>query len=102
MLKIMLKIILLFITLPIITSYSAASEIKPDIGSEKIKIFNKILSQIEKDIKEYNNKQICLKAKEVSSLIKNNIDDFKALEKNYHWNDIRDLFESIASQTCKE
>ncbi len=68
--------------------------------ANKLDSLDKILLKIEGNLKSGNYKQVCIDSKKGLYIIKSNIENFKSLEKYYHWEEMEQLLANLHTDKC--
>ncbi|WP_269622849.1 hypothetical protein [Prochlorococcus marinus] len=63
-------------------------------------LVNKILINMERNIKRNRTKLVCEDAKKLNNIISNNLSILSEKEPNYNWTEIKELMVIIPSQLC--
>ena len=69
--------------------------------STNINLFNNLLNRIGENIETNNFSQVCNNSQKASILIRNNLISLQAEEEYYHWKEIHELLELMASDFCE-
>ncbi len=85
------------VSFPVITQYSLLAS----ITNPKI-LFDKHMETLEIQLDANKFKAACREAKISADIINSNIDEFKKIEPNYNWKEIKNVLLEIPKKHCKQ